>query len=342
MYEAASTIGLYAETPLHPGSGATTGAIDLPVQRERHTGFPLIPASTLKGVLRDSAEGKSRKNGNKFKDQIIETFGPTTGSGDLHGGAFSPTDARLLLFPVRSLQGIFVWVTCPTILRRLARDLALVGEAGGKAVPVPEIQVAADQAVVGEGEDSSLTGTLILEDEDFSVVKSPQVAAKAAPEGTTTASLEVVIDRLIPRVGANPTTDPYTYYRQRLRTHLAVIADTAFSKFVRGATEIVTRIKLNKRKTTTGDGNMWVEEFLPSDCLFYSVLLAMTPRADPERNPSKKHILQNGAAVLDFIQSHIRPSILQVGGNETVGRGWMRVAYPETTGKPAGAKEGSQ
>jgi len=35
------------------------------------------------------------------------------------------TDARLVAFPVRSLRGVFAWVTCPAALTRLNRDLHL-------------------------------------------------------------------------------------------------------------------------------------------------------------------------------------------------------------------------
>ncbi len=40
---------LFTRTPLHVGAGASVGAIDQPVQRERHTGFPIVPGSSLKG-----------------------------------------------------------------------------------------------------------------------------------------------------------------------------------------------------------------------------------------------------------------------------------------------------
>lgn len=43
---------VHALTGLHPGSGTALGVVDLPVQRERHTDWPLIPGSSLKGVMR--------------------------------------------------------------------------------------------------------------------------------------------------------------------------------------------------------------------------------------------------------------------------------------------------
>jgi hypothetical protein len=42
---------LYTRSPLHVGSGTSVDVVDLPIMRERVTGFPVIPATSLKGVL---------------------------------------------------------------------------------------------------------------------------------------------------------------------------------------------------------------------------------------------------------------------------------------------------
>ena len=44
---------IFTRTPLHVGAGASVGAVDLPIVRERHTRFPVIPGTSLKGVLAD-------------------------------------------------------------------------------------------------------------------------------------------------------------------------------------------------------------------------------------------------------------------------------------------------
>ena len=44
---------IFTRTPLHVGAGSSVGAIDQPIQRERHTGFPIIPGSSLKGCFAD-------------------------------------------------------------------------------------------------------------------------------------------------------------------------------------------------------------------------------------------------------------------------------------------------
>ena len=51
---------IFTRTPLHVGAGSSVGAVDQPIFRERHTRFPVIPGSALKGVLADlfMEEGK--------------------------------------------------------------------------------------------------------------------------------------------------------------------------------------------------------------------------------------------------------------------------------------------
>jgi len=56
MYRKANIMFLIAETPMHAGSGDSLGIVDMPIQRERHTDFPKIEASSLKGSMREHFE----------------------------------------------------------------------------------------------------------------------------------------------------------------------------------------------------------------------------------------------------------------------------------------------
>src|SRR5438874_9204607 len=88
---------LHALTSLHPGSGTALGAVDLPVQRERHTQWPTIPGSALKGILRDRCREEartrhdgSRKKANEEDDLLVAVFGPgKVEEGTSHAGALS-------------------------------------------------------------------------------------------------------------------------------------------------------------------------------------------------------------------------------------------------------------
>lgn len=127
------TFSLFTRTPLHVGCGSSVGVVDLPVLRERATGFPTVPGSALKGVLRDLFDDTQTQN---------LLFGEQNGRGKILVG-----EARLAAFPVRSAKGGFAWLTSPLALARLGIDCPAVGE---DAVLAPEGLVAIENNVVLE------------------------------------------------------------------------------------------------------------------------------------------------------------------------------------------------
>ena len=56
MNELNSVVIMYGITPCHAGSGSSMGVVDLPIQRERHTNWPMIQASGVKGAFRANFE----------------------------------------------------------------------------------------------------------------------------------------------------------------------------------------------------------------------------------------------------------------------------------------------
>jgi len=126
MFEAQQLVFYSCVSPVHMGAGQAIGAIDNPIQREVHTGHPLIAGSGLKGAVRHHFT-RVWKN----KDLIGRLFGPERDASD-HAGAIAFTDATLVTFPVRSLKKAFVHATCPSALARLKR---LAGKSALWAVP---------------------------------------------------------------------------------------------------------------------------------------------------------------------------------------------------------------
>ncbi|WP_256201277.1 type III-B CRISPR module RAMP protein Cmr4 [Thermoanaerobacter thermocopriae] len=96
------------------GSGSELGYVDLPIQREKHSGFPKIESSGLKGALRSAFKGDE-----SLRENVEHIFGPE--DGDLYAGAIGFLDARILLFPIKSARGIFGWITCPMFFQGLKR-----------------------------------------------------------------------------------------------------------------------------------------------------------------------------------------------------------------------------
>jgi CRISPR-associated protein Cmr4 len=285
--QGAALLFIHAQTGLHPGSGTALGTVDLPVQRERHTQWPVIPGSTLKGILRDACRPAAR-NGQAREDWLA-AFGPETAEADKHAGALSLTDARILAFPVRSLKGVFAWVTCPAVLERLKRDLNLA-RTDGNAFVLPT-GPAKDKALCQENGPLLVDGNkLVLEEFEF--------------ERTSDA------DAVAAWISQRAVGDEAT--QERLQSHLVVLHDDDFTHFVRHATEVVARVGLDYERKTVKQGALFYEEFLPAETLFYSVVLASASRRDGHG--------KSAGDILKYLGDNL-PAILQIGGDETIGKG---------------------
>jgi len=298
---------LQAITFLHPGTGQSTGVVDLPIQREVHTGFPIYSASGLKGALRDKAE----TGWSEDSEEVKLLFGSDSGGESTTAGALSITDARILAFPVRSLQRVFLWVTCPMVIERLRRDSQLLTIAGA-IEPLESPSEGGAWVHTAAGIDQ----TLVLE----------EVSLDPSPEGA--------VDRLASQIaglaGSESGFEP---------KRLVIVTDEDFKYFVQYATQVSARIKLNRRKTTTGDGgNLWYEETLPPESLLYTLALCHRARvANKDADSGTENTKGNADWVAMKLGELLVDNFLQIGGNETVGQGWCRIcchqAIPE-------AKEG--
>lgn len=285
----AALLFIHAQTPLHPGSGTALGTVDLPVQRERHTQWPIIPGSTLKGILRDACR---RVSGNDA--DLFAAFGPETAEADKHAGALSLTDARILAFPVRSLKGVFAWVTCSAVLERFRRDMQLANCANGFNIPA---QPGKDKALCQSNSPLLVDGRkMILEEFEFE---------QAGDIGN-------VAERIAER--AFPTSDKFT--RDRFKSHFVVLHDDDFTHFARHATEVVARIALDYERKTVKSGALFYEEFLPVETLFYSVVLASPSRREGHG--------RSAGEILEYLRGRM-PPVLQIGGDETIGKGLCSV-----------------
>jgi CRISPR-associated protein Cmr4 len=302
----AALLFLHAQTGLHPGSGSALGVVDLPIQRERHTQWPLIPGTSLKGVLRDAAREHarashrvSREKANNEDDQLVTAFGPgKVDESSGHAGALSLTDARILAYPVRSLLGVFAWVTCPDVLERLNRDLQVAGKRPLEGVQ--ELKLGTGQAACDQQSPLLVEGDrLVLEEFDFErVTGADQVAAWLAKHAT------------------NGTTS------ERIRRRLVVLASDDFTHFVRHATEVVARVGLDYERKTVKKGALFYQEFLPPETLFYSLAFA----ADSRRNGHARR----AAEVLAYLKELVQGTpVLQIGGDETTGKGLCLVRLDE-------------
>lgn len=332
---------MIVETPLHAGSGTELGIVDMPIQRERHTGFPKIEASSLKGCIRKAFEelktednkigseylkkefpdlenkweidkdGKKeikKKDGKeliKFDEAISLSFGPE--EGETHAGALGFTDVRLLLFPVKSMKGVFAWITCPKVLDQFKRDLEL---AEIKNIPdMPGENTAPEKCQLFIKDKK-----IVLEEYTFDVIKDN------SSKGKCSEFAEWISEKAI------PTGNEYNYWREKIKKDLIVIPDADFQDFVNLSTEVITRTKINNETGTVQSRALFTEEYLPSETILYSMALA-TPifkETEKEKGVFKKtDDKSEEELVMEYFTNGL-PKVIQIGGNATIGKGIVR------------------
>ena len=293
---------IHAMSPLHAGTGQSVGAIDLPIARERPTGIPLIPGSSIKGALRArSADAQWTR----------DVFGPDTANASDHSGSVQFSDAHLLLLPVRSVRGTFAWVTSPFLIRRFARGAR---DAGLDLARLPVSPASMEHCCVL---DETITlpgvGKVVFEDLDFTV--DPDPAKKALLQAFTAA----IADVLFPPGSPDPQD-----WRQSLVERICLIHDDVMSILLETATEVTAHIRLNDETKTVERGALWYQESLPAESVLAGIVVAAGVNAVNGRSR------RDATELIDHVAS-LTKSLVQLGGKATAGQGscFVRIAGGE-------------
>ena len=289
MNQANAMMGLLAQTSIHAGTGQNTGVIDLPIQREGHSGYPCVFGSGVKGALRSRAEALCDD-----KESVSFVFGPSTEKASDFAGALMVSDARLLLLPIRSLTSQFKWVTCPDVLSRYLRD----AERFGIALDAPEAFVlSTNEALVPE---QSASDSLFLEEYRFEATAKP-------------------LDGLISQLAELMQRDDAVSV---LEKQLVIISNDMFAHLAQHGTPVNAHIAIDSATGVVKPGALWYEETLPPETLLYVGLSAVKARSTANENalPMPAQSVLSTITGL-FAEKHW----LQLGGNATVGMGWCSV-----------------
>jgi len=131
--------------PVHIGTGGyRLGRVDNAIIREPGTNLPKIPGTSLHGAIRSAAAMRYGKpaaagqfpKGSPEECPIVYTFGAGE-KGGFSSGVVSISDARILLFPISSIDGP-VWITTRSILQE--------AEFGVNGAGVPDVNT--EEAVI--------------------------------------------------------------------------------------------------------------------------------------------------------------------------------------------------
>jgi CRISPR-associated protein Cmr4 len=319
-------------TPLHVGCGQDVGVVDLPVIRERTTGYPFIPGSGIRGSLRDLSERREREHAGKGVPadgakavRCPETellFGPEAGGEDedeeRYAGCVAVHDAKLLLFPVRSDQRVFLWITCPAVLRRFARDLGVFLPGAGWPAP-PEADLGDDEVLAPARFDAPL----YLEEFAF------DLHGGGGPEAEAGQALRRWLEKA---GGALALGD--------LADRAVLVADRTFHHYVTHATAVLQHNRLTSAKTVEG-GALFAVEAVPPESVFYGFLGGTTSRKPLAKGESRlmpREVLEKLHAPWGAGTGPAH-GYLHLGGDEGTGLGVTRLdwAATEAGGPPAAA-----
>ncbi len=279
---------IHALSPLHAGTGQGAGVIDLPIAREKATGLPFLPGSSLKGTLRARCSPQ----------EVRQIFGPEMidlQTDNNYASSVQFSDQRLLLLPIRSLAGTFAWVTSPYVLHRLARDIQDAQIAPPNEA-VPTIEDETSCVITSSTSKIKIDTSVYLEEFELTNV---QFRAEAWAIW--------IAERLFPGD---------TAWQAMLKEKFCIVHDDVFSFLLATSTEITARIKLKEDAKTVQDGGLWYEEALPTETILSGLALAAPTRASGTTVDRVYAILQA-----------LTNKTLQFGGKATVGRGLCRVLF---------------
>lgn len=232
---------LFSQTILHCGSGQSVGIVDQPIIRERASNLPIVPGSTVRGVLRAYIDTKKNDQNPNLSQSL---FGNEKSNVELNSaGALSITDAHLLLLPVRTVYGILAYATCPFILQRYKKDLKL------------DIEVSTPtdgEALYPKGNPNHKDNVIVLEDLDLKAKECSSIQKWA----------EHIAETLYIKDSSDCND---------ISKRIIILSDTVFSFLAETATEIRTRIRIKQETGVVDKGALWTEESLPAESILWGV-----------------------------------------------------------------------
>ncbi len=302
MYKDYALLTYYTLTPLHMGAGTSVSYIDLPIQRERHTNFPIMAGSGIKGVFRKFAR-------RRWQDEALvnKIFGGEEGSEGASLIAF--TDAKILLYPLRSVMGAFAWITCPLVLKRFKEELQSIGRNLEIEIPALEDEAEKLKIIVSENSKLIFEGNKVALEEFVFEVENNRYSLGNIEK----------IKECIPNTLVSPS----------LSERFAIVSDNVFTDMVNYAVEVRTRIQIDQTTGTVKTGALFTLELIPSEAIFYS-LVFVSDRDDINAKEELKELFSGNSNSHSGTGSATNNEIvLQFGGDETIGFGFVKVKFNE-------------
>jgi CRISPR-associated protein Cmr4 len=289
MYSVAKILFIKALTPLHVGTGRGEGAhVDLPIQRDEF-GYPTIWASSLKGAIKAHI-GKNNK--------VREYLGSKPGESPTRPSHISLLDARLVLMPVRVLEGVWAYGTTPHLLNYLKYYLDVYNEISLKQSASSKLELRLDliKSMKRKGLSNKFKDLVIINETDLEIEYADDLISKMG------------IDKIFP----SDIRDKI------LEQGLIILSDenNIGLNILNKSLLIQYRVRLKGEEKTVEEGP-WSEEYLPMETVFVSLILCRDYKSD---GGSK-----SGVEICEEFKKEIDKKTIYVGGRETIGRGLAKL-----------------
>lgn len=328
MYQTAKPLFFRTETPLHAGSGSDLGHIDLPIQREKHTDLPNIQSSGLKGAFRQNIEDNvtavedkigvhlvfgydkdihDKNAQDKIENQKVKDFFRNPEDNDF-SGSLAFTDARLLLFPIKSFRGVYALATCPLIINRFVKEMNFVCNTS-PAISSFDFKNLGDNIAVANKIFLEMNGKVILEEYAFDI------------ETEQNTEIAKLVNELNTLIGCDANSD--------ITNRLVILPNDVFRDFTRLSTEVITRTKIDNATGTVQNGALFTEEYLPAESYLYTIVATsnvfQTKVGKEKREEKHPNLnLSTDKEVMTFFKDKSK-DVMQIGGSSTLGKGIVKL-----------------
>lgn len=240
---------------LQPSTGLHSSQPQAPdrLRRDPETHRPTIRSQSLLGALRhqmrndlyaEFAQSENWKQAAAEHPDMVALFG-----SEEESGALSASDVHLLFLPVRSLQGVFTWVTSPAVLTSLVLNLATLD-----LTLLPEMPQLKGFELLCHPEHRCLVDQHMLL-EEISLNR----------KGDASAIFEWLSQKGL--LADHPMLS-------QMNSALAIISDSAFEHFSHYAMQTLVRSQAGFKHQK----NIQHIEFIPTESVLYSVLSLDEPQ----------------------------------------------------------------
>jgi len=268
LYSVTDIVILRSLTNLHVGLGRAAEIADLPVQKDEY-GFPMVYGSSVKGSMK-SLFWRMADESKELSEMISRAiFGPEPGeygAGETFEAAVAVSDFYLLTMPVRSLKGVYTFITSPILLRRLLLALDFVEKTSNEHLnqdlrnsleELSKKDIKIDEAL---GITQDLNKVKIEEVNNRIILCEEFMLEPSEPE-----ALKNHIKILKQAIGLKGS-DP-----------LLVVNDDVARELVDRSLIRYTRVRLSRGTKTVERGALWTEEYVPQRTLFFGMFLYKRP-----------------------------------------------------------------